>query len=217
MTQHKKRSLLRGACASVAVIAIGLLDPLLTSTAAAYDRNAGALKQQPAFDEIITMLRTGGHVLLIRHTTAPGTGDPANFKIGDCSTQRNLDAKGRSEATRLGEAIRSHNIPIAETLSSQWCRTLETARLTGLADGSVTPWAALNSSFDASTAERDARASQLRERVNALSSQTKNTAVFTHAFNIDDAYGVWLETGEVLVVKAGDARGGLVAKLKLLK
>ena len=39
-----------------------------------------------------------GYVLLLRHTLAPGVGDPENFKLNDCSTQRNLSSVGREDA-----------------------------------------------------------------------------------------------------------------------
>jgi hypothetical protein len=33
-------------------------------------------------------LASEGHVALLRHAIAPGTGDPPEFTVGDCSTQR---------------------------------------------------------------------------------------------------------------------------------
>ena len=48
--------------------------------------------------DMFRLMKSGGHVLMLRHAYAPGTGDPENFRIGDCSTQRNLDAQGRSQA-----------------------------------------------------------------------------------------------------------------------
>ena len=47
-------------------------------------------------------LRSGGTVALLRHALAPGTGDPAAFALGDCSTQRNLSEAGRVQARRIG-------------------------------------------------------------------------------------------------------------------
>ena len=41
-------------------------------------------------------LREGRALILMRHATAPGTGDPANFRLGHCETQRNLNAQGRA-------------------------------------------------------------------------------------------------------------------------
>ena len=69
-----------------------------------------------------------GRVLMLRHAQAPGTGDPPSFKLGDCSTQRNLDAVGRAQAGRLGELLAQAGVVHAKVYSSQWCRCLETAR-----------------------------------------------------------------------------------------
>ncbi|HYW55455.1 MAG TPA: histidine phosphatase family protein [Polaromonas sp.] len=70
-----------------------------------------------------------GAIVLFRHATAPGVGDPAEFKLNVCATQRNLDDKGRAEARKLGEQFRSRKIAVGAVLTSQWCRTRETARL----------------------------------------------------------------------------------------
>src|SRR3954468_15023369 len=70
-----------------------------------------------------------GAVVLFRHATAPGVGDPAGFKLDDCATQRNLGEQGRAEAKRLGALFRDKKIQVGAVLTSQWCRTRETARL----------------------------------------------------------------------------------------
>ncbi|TLD46551.1 MAG: hypothetical protein FAZ92_01177 [Accumulibacter sp.] len=86
-----------------------------------------------------------GRVLMLRHAHAPGVGDPVNLVIGDCSTQRNLDAKGRVQARELGARLRAAGLTKARVLASQWCRALETARLLDL--GAVEPLPELNSFF----------------------------------------------------------------------
>ncbi|WP_295507865.1 histidine phosphatase family protein [Accumulibacter sp.] len=86
-----------------------------------------------------------GRVLMLRHARAPGFGDPPNFVIGDCSTQRNLDAGGRVQARQLGARLRAVGLTDARVFSSQWCRALETARLLDL--GPVESMPALNSFF----------------------------------------------------------------------
>ncbi|WP_248595331.1 histidine phosphatase family protein [Candidatus Accumulibacter phosphatis] len=86
-----------------------------------------------------------GRVLMLRHANAPGYGDPPNFVIGDCSTQRNLDASGRAQARQLGARLRAVGLTNARIFSSQWCRALETARLLNL--GPVESLPALNSFF----------------------------------------------------------------------
>ena len=47
--------------------------------------------------------RQGNKVILIRHSLAPGGGDPAGFKIGDCKTQRNLNKAGIEQSKKIGK------------------------------------------------------------------------------------------------------------------
>ena len=70
-----------------------------------------------------TALHAGRHVALMRHTDAPGgAGDPPGFRVDDCATQRNLSAKGRADAARIGARLRSEGIAVERILSSPWCR-----------------------------------------------------------------------------------------------
>lgn len=139
-------------------------------------------------------------IVLFRHATAPGTGDPSDFKLGDCTTQRNLDDKGRAEARKMGERFRSHQINVGAVLSSQWCRTRETARL-AFGDG-VKDEPAFNSSFlasdDISAAQTaQARAVLLRWRgPGAL-------VVVSHQVNVTALTGVYPSSGQGVVVRAG--------------
>ena len=70
-----------------------------------------------------------GGIVLFRHANAPGGGDPAGMRIGECATLRNLDERGRAQARRIGEAFRSRGVAVGRVLTSQWCRTRETAEL----------------------------------------------------------------------------------------
>jgi hypothetical protein len=109
--------------------------------------------------EMIERMKAGGHILMIRHALAPGSGDPANFRIGDCSTQRNLDDRGRKQAQAIGDWLRSNGITSARVYSSQWCRCLETAEL--LEMGSVAELQALNSFYEL-TQDREPNLKALR-------------------------------------------------------
>ena len=60
-----------------------------------------------------------GYVLLLRHSLAPGVGDPENFKLGDCSTQRNLSQEGRDDAAEIGAWIKRQNVKIYRVESSR--------------------------------------------------------------------------------------------------
>ena len=70
-----------------------------------------------------------GYVLLLRHTLAPGVGDPENFKLTDCATQRNLSEVGRQDAKEVGEWLKRRELKIFRVESSRWCRAKETAQL----------------------------------------------------------------------------------------
>ena len=76
---------------------------------------------------LINQLEDGGKLIFIRHAFAPGNGDPNNFNLNDCSTQRNLNSLGRKQAKNIGEFFRENKIKIYKVLSSEWCRCKETA------------------------------------------------------------------------------------------
>lgn len=143
------------------------------------------------------------YVVLLRHALAPGTGDPANFQLDDCSTQRNLNDEGREQARQIGQAFRDRNVEVKQVLSSQWCRCLETAELMDL--GEVKPYPALNSFFrDRSTAE-----AQTTETKQFLLSQIENPGVIvmvTHQVNITGITDIVPRSGEAVVVQV-DAEG----------
>lgn len=87
----------------------------------------------------------GADVIFLRHALAPGTGDPAGFRLGDCATQRNLSDEGRAQARAIGAALRDSGLRVAGVMTSQWCRARETAVLLDL--GAVVEEAGLNSFF----------------------------------------------------------------------
>ncbi len=97
-------------------------------------------------ERVWALLAKPGHVALMRHADAPGTGDPAGFRIGDCATQRNLGERGREQARRLGEEFRRRAIPVSLVLTSRWCRARDTAALMALGPIEDEP-TALNSFF----------------------------------------------------------------------
>ena len=86
---------------------------------------------QFAYDEyssVIKDLKEGGKLILIRHSDAPGTGDPSYFNLNDCKTQRNLSAEGIEQAKRIGEFFKRNNISFEKVYSSEYCRCKDTAR-----------------------------------------------------------------------------------------
>jgi phosphohistidine phosphatase SixA len=140
-----------------------------------------------------------GTIVLFRHANAPGIGDPANFKLDDCATQRNLDATGRAQARRIGEQFRQHGIKVTQVLHSQWCRTRETAQLAF--PGIATDSAPFNSFFEdsARSEEQTAAALQLLQRWTGPGV----LVVITHQVNITALTGVFPASGAGVIVKPG--------------
>jgi phosphohistidine phosphatase SixA len=152
----------------------------------------------PAADEAASFeaLRAGRAALLLRHALAPGTGDPAAFRLDDCATQRNLSAAGQGQARAIGERLRAQGIAQAEVYSSQWCRCLETARLLDL--GSVAELPALNSFFG-DRASADAQTAALRDFLSA-GPRAAPVVLVTHQVNITALTGQGARSGEIVVV-----------------
>ncbi|HZH53054.1 MAG TPA: histidine phosphatase family protein [Microvirga sp.] len=154
---------------------------------------------QPSFgvEAAWQALRTGGTVALLRHARAPGTGDPAGFRLDDCSSQRNLSEEGRRQSRGIGAQFRTRGVVVERVLSSRWCRSLETARL---AFGSkVEPYPPLDSFFST----RDGSDRQTQE-VHRLIEGWRGSGVLvlvTHQVNITALTGVFPAEGEILVLR----------------
>lgn len=149
-----------------------------------------------------------GTAAIMRHAIAPGTGDPANFRLEDCSTQRNLDERGRDQARAIGAAIRAAGVQIDRVLTSQWCRCRETAELLGL--GPVEEMPALNSFF-ADRSTREAQTRLLRDFLVTLPDDQRVVLV-THQVNITALTGRGVSSGEVFVLRP--ARAGQIEVLE---
>jgi phosphohistidine phosphatase SixA len=150
------------------------------------------------------------HVIIMRHAAAPGFGDPPNFRLGDCSTQRNLSADGRRQAARIGARLRAAGLAETTVYSSQWCRCLETAR--ELAVGPVVELPALNSFFSFPGWKSDqTRALQAWIAAVELS---RPLVLVTHQVNITALTGIFPAEGEVLILKRGRDNLSVVARFQ---
>ena len=146
----------------------------------------------------VERMKTGGHILMIRHALAPGSGDPAHFQIGDCSTQRNLDNRGRNQARAIGDWLRSKGITTAKIYSSQWCRCLETAELLRL--GPVTQLPALNSFFELPQ-DREPNLKALRKFLAKQSPDGPLIILVTHFVTISAITGEGVSSGEGVLLE----------------
>lgn len=155
-------------------------------------------------------LRQPGHVALIRHALAPGNFDPPAFRLDDCSTQRNLSAEGRVQATRIGALFRAAGIATAAVHSSQWCRCLDTATLLQL--GPVQPQPLLNS-FAQDSGKGAQQVSAVKAWLDGLALD-RPTVLVTHQVVIAALSDVYPGSGEIVVMRRdGTGRFALRGRL----
>ena len=146
-----------------------------------------------------------GNVLLIRHALAPGFGDPQNFDLNNCSTQRNLDGEGREQAFRIGEKIKAARIKFSKIYSSQWCRCLETAKNMNLGEITVEP--GLNSFFQG-IVQKDKTLDRLRIRLESVEAKQELVLMVTHQVTITAVTGITVSSGGAVAfnTKSGESR-----------
>jgi len=161
-------------------------------------------------DELLDRLRAGGLVMLMRHArTEPGTGDPPGFRHDDCSTQRNLDARGRAQARMAGERLRAERVPVGRVLTSRWCRCRETAELMAL--GPVEHFPPLDSFFE----DRGRRAEHRAGMLGFIEEWRGpgNAVLVTHQVNVTAVAPAYPRSGEIIVLTA-EAEPELVGRLR---
>ena len=141
-----------------------------------------------------------GYVLLMRHALAPGVGDPDNFSVNDCSTQRNLSDEGRQDARDIGQWLQRREVKIFRVESSRWCRAKETAQLLNV--GTVRLNRNLDSLFEESELISHPQTINIKKRIQSHRN-TRGLLVFVgHFVNFQAAVGVSLDSGEGVLVRA---------------
>lgn len=145
-----------------------------------------------------------GYVLLMRHSVAPGVGDPSNFKLNDCSTQRNLSETGRQDARDIGAWLARREIRISRVESSRWCRAKETATLLNL--GKVRLNKNLDSLFQESELTNHPQTIKIRKQIKDYRNKTGILILVSHYVNIGAIANVGVSSGEGVLVRA-DSKG----------
>ena len=141
-------------------------------------------------------LLEGRAILIMRHASAPGIGDPPGFVLEDCSTQRNLDEAGRLQAQRWGDLLRQNRITQPRVFSSRWCRALETAEQLGFTP--VEPLPILDSFF-VQAARKSKQTEALREFLGVLPGRS-SVVLVSHQVNITALTGIFPRSGEALIL-----------------
>ncbi len=149
-----------------------------------------------ANDEVIESLKEGNKLIFIRHALAPGNGDPENFELQNCSTQRNLDDRGIQQSKRIGLIFKKNEIKIDKIYSSEWCRCKDTAKY---AFNDFNTFDALNSFYDIRfAANEDKQIKEFYEFIDNIDS--KNNIVFvTHYVVIGAILNIGTSSGEIVV------------------
>ena len=158
---------------------------------------------------LINNLEDGGKLIFIRHAYAPGNGDPDNFNLDDCSTQRNLNYQGRKQAKYIGEFFIKNKIKIDKVLSSEWCRCKETAKI-AFKDFSTNNF--LNSFYSSQYARnKDLQIKLLNEYVKKFKSD-KNLILITHYVLISEVLDYGPSSGEIVV---SDKNFNMIGSVKI--
>ena len=146
--------------------------------------------------ELSLELKKGGKIIFIRHAYAPGGGDPENFDINNCDTQRNLSDEGRDQSKEIGNFFIKNDIPIFKVFSSEWCRCKETAEL---AFTNFETKDFLNSFFSSKFAKnRDKQMLDLKNYVEKFNSN-KNLIFVTHYVVISESLDYAPSSGEIVI------------------
>lgn len=154
-------------------------------------------------------LRSPDYVLLMRHATAPGIGDPSGYALGNCLSQRNLNEQGKQQAHQLGSWLRAQGVQSAKVFSSPWCRCIDTG--TGLNFGAVTVEQSLGSFFHG-TVDATFQTRELEKFVAKTLPSKKGEALIlvSHQVNIQEYTGENVSSGDMILVKVD--RAGKVIK-----
>ena len=146
--------------------------------------------------KLINQINEGNKLIFIRHAYAPGSGDPNNFNLNDCSTQRNLSEEGRKQAHKIGEFFKNNKFKVEKVFSSEWCRCKETAEI-AFKDYSTKNF--LNSFYSSKYAKNKTnQIKELNDYVSQLKS-SKNIVFVTHYVLISEVLNYAPSSGEIVV------------------
>ena len=144
----------------------------------------------------INKLKKGGKLIFIRHAYAPGGGDPINFDINECNTQRNLNNSGRNQADKIGSLFKDNNISTDKVYSSEWCRCKETALI---AFNKFETKFFLNSFFSSKFAQnKNPQMKKLKRFIKNWDGK-KNLVFVTHYVVISESLNYAPSSGEIVV------------------
>jgi phosphohistidine phosphatase SixA len=178
----------------------------------------GLGQPRPSGGELVSMLRTGGLVIVIRHgATNEDQADTDPLNPDNFAKQRRLSAKGEDAAKAMGVAFGKIGFAMGKVVTSQFDRAYQTAKLAGLyqAERSAD---VTEGGLVVSPNENKRRALALRKLVSTVPASGTNTVIITHKPNILDAFGKdWFDVreGEATIFRPDGQRFDVVARLQI--
>jgi phosphohistidine phosphatase SixA len=177
-----------------------------------------ASAQAPSGAALVTALRQGGYVIVMRHASSPATPpDNDHVNADNVKLERQLDEAGRAGATAMGNVLRDLMIPIGAVLTSPTYRALETVRYARLANPQ--PVEQLGDGGQSMQAVGDAAAAWLRDRVSQAPARGTNTVIVTHLPNLMRAFPDWqpqVADGESVILRpTGTGQAQVVGRIKI--
>ncbi len=149
-----------------------------------------------ANENIVEILKKENNIIFIRHAIAPGNGDPQNFDISDCSTQRNLSNDGELQALKIGKFFKKNDIKFTKVLSSEWCRCKDTALI---AFGNYETKNFLNSFYDERFSENKNKQILDFQKFIKKWDYSGNLVLVTHYVVISEILDLATSSGEIVI------------------
>ncbi len=149
-----------------------------------------------ADENIVEILKKNNNIIFIRHSLAPGNGDPQNINLNNCKTQRNLSTEGINQSKKIGNFFKKNNIKLGEVLSSEWCRCKDTAFY---AFSNYRTFDALNSFYDPKFYKnKKKQIKDLKKFIKNWDSKS-NLVLVTHYVVISEILSLGANSGEIIV------------------
>ena len=135
-------------------------------------------------------------VFFMRHALAPGNGDPENFKLDDCSTQRNLSKEGINQASKIAKELKKYDVKFTKVYSSYWCRCYETVKSMGLKNYQL--HSGLNSFYQNHVSKKEVM-KDLRNLISSLEKKQGPYLFVTHYVVIGSYTKIFPDSGGIVV------------------
>ena len=149
-----------------------------------------------ANENIVEILKKNDNIIFIRHSLAPGSGDPENINLKDCKTQRNLNSEGIKQSKKIGNFFKKNNIRVKHIFSSEWCRCKDTAFY---AFENFKTFNALNSFYSEKFYKnKNKQIKKLKKFISGWDNSS-NLVLVTHYVVILEILGIGAGSGEIII------------------